>query len=100
MGNVKMTKGACAKLQAANTDVVNEGMQYLQKAIDLNPTYDDAMTYLQLMYRRKADLECGNNDARKADLASADEWVKKSLGARAANEKKKQEKYGGGVTMN
>jgi tetratricopeptide (TPR) repeat protein len=100
MGNVKMTKGACAKLQAANTDVVAEGIQYLQKAIELNPTYDDAMTYLQLMYRRKADLECGNNDARKTDLASADEWVKKSLGARAENEKKKEQKLGGGVTMN
>ena len=55
-GNKKMTKGACAKIQAANTDLVNEALKYLSKAIDLNPSYDDAMTYLQLTYRSKADL--------------------------------------------
>ena len=100
MGNVKMTKGACAKMQAANTDVVNEGMQYLQKAIDINPTYDDAMQYMQLMYRRKADLECGNDAARKADLAQTDMWMAKAMGARKENELKKEQKLGGGVTMN
>ena len=100
VGNVKMTKGACAKMQAANTDVVNEGLQYLQKAIDINPTYDDAMTYMQLMYRRKADLECGNDAARKADLAQTDMWMAKAMGARKENELKKEQKLGGGVTMN
>ena len=44
-------------------------MQYLKKAVELNPTYDDAMQYLNLTYRRKADLECGDDAARKADLA-------------------------------
>src|SRR5215469_4377049 len=31
-GNVKKSKGACQKLQDANTNLVNEGLQYLQKA--------------------------------------------------------------------
>jgi tetratricopeptide (TPR) repeat protein len=100
MGNVKMTKAACAKLQAANTGVVNEGLQYLNKAVELNPNYDDAMTYMQLTYRRKADLECGNDAARKADLAQADQWTQKAMGARKENELKKEQKLGGGVTMN
>jgi len=98
-GNVKMTKGACAKMQAANTALVNEGVENLNKAIELNPSYDDAMQYLQLTYRRKADLECGNDAARKADLALADEWTQKAMGARKANELKKEQKAGGGVTM-
>jgi tetratricopeptide (TPR) repeat protein len=98
-GNVKKTKGACQKLQAANNDLVNEGMQYLQKAVDINPTYDDAMTYLNLTNRLKANLECGDDAARKADLAKADDWVQKAMGARKANEKKKEEKTQGGVTM-
>ena len=34
----------------------------------MNPTYEEAMTYLSLMARRKADLECGNAPAVKADL--------------------------------
>jgi hypothetical protein len=57
------------------------------------------MQYLQLTYRRRADLACGDDAARKADLASADEWSQKAMGARKENERKKEEKTGGGVTM-
>ena len=98
-GNPKMTKGACAKIQAANGAMVDEGIKYLQKAVDLNPNYDDAMQYLQLTYRRKADLECPNDAARKADLAKSDEWTNKAIGARKTNELNKEKKLGGGVQM-
>jgi tetratricopeptide (TPR) repeat protein len=98
-GNVKKTKGACQKLQAANTAPVTEGLEVLEKAVSINPTYEEAMTYLNLMNRRKADLECGDDAARKADLAKADEWTQKGMGARKANELKKEQKYGGGVKM-
>jgi len=66
----KRARGACEKLKAANADLVNEGLQYLHKAVELNPTYDDAMQYLQLTYRRKADLECGDEAARKGRYGS------------------------------
>jgi len=99
-GNPKMSKGACQKMQAANTDLVTEGLQYLNKAVEINPTYDDAMQYLQLTYRRKADLDCGDADTRKADMAQADMWVQKAMGARKANELKKEKAASqGGVTM-
>ena len=90
-GNPKKSKGACQKLQAANSGLVAEGLQYLNKAVDINKTYDDAMQYLNLTYRRKADLECGDDAARKADLAAADDW--------SQNELKKEQKNSGGVTM-
>jgi tetratricopeptide (TPR) repeat protein len=98
-GNVKKSKAACQKLQDANTPLVTEGLTYLQKAVELNPTYDDAMQYLNLTYRRKADLDCTDDATRKADLAKADDWSQKAMGARKANEKKKEEKNAGGVTM-
>jgi tetratricopeptide (TPR) repeat protein len=98
-GNVKKTKGACAKLQAANADLVKEGLDYLNKAVQLNPTYDDAMQYIQLTYRRKADIDCPDDAARKADLAQADQWIQKAMGARKENELKKEQKAGGGVQM-
>ncbi len=98
-GNPKKSKDVCAKLVAANTQLVTEAMQYLNKAVEINPTYDDAMQYLNLNYRRKADLECGNDDARKADLAQADMWVQKATGARKANEAAKEKKLGGGITQ-
>src|SRR5216684_627116 len=36
--------------------LVEEGITDLQKAIQLRPDYDDAMAYLSLLYRRKADM--------------------------------------------
>jgi tetratricopeptide (TPR) repeat protein len=36
--------------------LVDEGISDLQKAIELRPDYDDAMGYLSLIYRRKADM--------------------------------------------
>ena len=98
-GNAKKSKGACQKLQAANTALVTEGMEYLNKAIALKPNYDEAMAYLQLTYRSKANLECGNDAARKADLAQADVWIQKAMGARKQNEIDKEKKNSGGVTM-
>jgi hypothetical protein len=57
------------------------------------------MQYLQLTYRRKADLECGDEAARKTDMAQVDQWIQKAMGARRENERKKEEKAGGGVSM-
>jgi tetratricopeptide (TPR) repeat protein len=96
-GNPKAPKPVCQKLVAANSDLVNQAMQYLKKAVDINPNYDDAMSYINLDYRRKADLECGNDAARKDDLAQADMWVQKAIGARKANELEKEKKDSGGV---
>jgi len=36
--------------------LVDEGIGDLQKAIEIKPDYDDAMGYLSLIYRRKADM--------------------------------------------
>jgi tetratricopeptide (TPR) repeat protein len=36
--------------------MVDDGITTLKKAIELKPDYDDAMTYLNLLYRRKADM--------------------------------------------
>jgi tetratricopeptide (TPR) repeat protein len=36
--------------------LVDDGIASLQQATKVNPEYDDAMTYLNLLYRRKADM--------------------------------------------
>ncbi len=94
-GNVKLPKAACADLTAKNAPLIAEGLQYLQKAVDLNPTYEEAMTYMSLLERRKADTECGNADAIKADLSTADGWTQKAMGARKEIERRKEEKSHG-----
>lgn len=56
--------------------LVDEGITDLNKAISLRPDYDDAMAYLNLLLRQKADMET-NPEARAADLKKADELVEK-----------------------
>jgi tetratricopeptide (TPR) repeat protein len=36
--------------------LVDDGIANLKKATEINTSYDDAMTYLNLLYRRKADM--------------------------------------------
>lgn len=98
-GNAKKSKAACQKMQTENTDYVNEGLQYLNKAVELNPTYDDAMSYLNLTHRIKAQMQCGDDAARKDEIAQADAWNEKAMGARKANELKKEKATQGGVSM-
>jgi tetratricopeptide (TPR) repeat protein len=56
--------------------LVEEGISDLQKAISLRPDYDDAMAYLNLLYRRKADM-AASQDERAALIKQADELVDK-----------------------
>jgi hypothetical protein len=45
------------------------------------------MQYLQLTYRRDADLQCGNQPGLSADLKLAEEWSRKAVQARKEREK-------------
>jgi tetratricopeptide (TPR) repeat protein len=65
-------------LAERNAALVDEGMEMLNKAMQLRPEYDDAMAYLNLLYREKADIQ-ETTEARDADLKLADEWMDKSL---------------------
>jgi hypothetical protein len=56
--------------------VIEEGITDLQKAISLRPDYDDAMAYLNLLYRRKADM-VETPDERANLLKQADDLVDK-----------------------
>ena len=97
-GNVKAPKQVMQTIKEQNAPLVEEGMQYLNQALANRANYDDAMSYMNLMYRRKADVDYGNPEAVKADVASAKEWSSKAMGTRKENEAKK-EKGPGGITM-
>lgn len=57
---IKDTDALPADVRKAYTDkyqgMVDDGISNLKKAVELKPDYDDAMTYLNLLYRRKADM--------------------------------------------
>ncbi|MCL5262902.1 MAG: hypothetical protein M1568_01375, partial [Acidobacteria bacterium] len=66
-GNAKMPKKVCESLKQQNQQFVQDGITYLHKALDINPNYDDAMSYMNLMYRQKANLACGERSAITAE---------------------------------
>src|SRR5437016_8842004 len=90
-------KKVCASLKQKSWDSIQDGIDSLNKALQFRPDYDDAMAYMNLLYREKADLECDNPAARAADLKTADEWVDKTM----ATKKARAEKQPGaqGITM-
>src|SRR5271166_3838461 len=55
-----------ADLQAQYSAVIDDGIKNLQKSLDIDPNYDDAMAYMNLLIREKADLD-DSADQYKAD---------------------------------
>jgi tetratricopeptide (TPR) repeat protein len=94
----KDQKKACEELKTKNEPLIDEGIENLNKAIQLRPDYDDAMAYLNLMYREKADVECDDLAARQQDLKTADHWVDETLATKKAKAEK-QPGQQGGITM-
>jgi Tfp pilus assembly protein PilF len=95
----KDQKKACEELKAQNAPVIQDGIDSLNKAIQIRPDYDDAMAYLNLMYREKGDVECDDLAARAEDLKTADHWVDETLRVKKAKADKAQQQAGGGITV-
>ena len=90
-------KKVCAAIRDKNTANVQEGIDNLNKALQLRPDYDDAMAYMNLMYRERADIQCDDPAARASDLKTADEWVDKTMATKKA--KAEKQPAGGGIVM-
>lgn len=89
-------KKVCALVKQKNEAAVEDGLASLKKAMQLRADYDDAMAYMNLMYRERADYECDDQAAREKDKKSADEMVDQSLAAK----KRKADKQGtGGIVL-
>jgi Tfp pilus assembly protein PilF len=68
-----------AALRAQNLPLIEEGIVSLEAALAIDPEYDDAMAYMNLLYRERADLQ-DSEDAWRSDTLLADQWVEKTLG--------------------
>jgi tetratricopeptide (TPR) repeat protein len=97
-GNAKAPKKIMDPLNEKNAPLIEEALQYLNKALENRPTYDDAMSYMNLVYRAKANLDYGDTKAVKADVDTAKDWSSKAMGQRKENEAKKSQGPGG-ITM-
>ena len=67
-----------ASMKAEWGAVLQEGVDHLLRAIELDPEYDDAMTRLSLLLRERADLT-DNLYAWLAEVKKADGWLKRAI---------------------
>ena len=91
-------KKLCAKLREDASGVIQEGMDNLNKAIQLRPDYDDAMVYLNLLYREKADRECDLPEQAAADTKMANDLSDKVMDVRKVRAEK-QKNQPAGITL-
>lgn len=90
-------KKVCAEIHEKNAANVQDAIDNLNKALQLRPDYDDAMAYMNLMYRERADVDCDDPAAHAADLKTADEWVDKTMATKKA--KAEKQPGTGGIVM-
>src|ERR1700691_1755734 len=83
------------EIAAKNGPVIDEGIKDLDKSLQLDAEYDDAMAYENLLYRQKADLE-DTPDAYKADIDKANDYFQKTIDTRKIKAERKP--TGGGIT--
>jgi tetratricopeptide (TPR) repeat protein len=66
------------ELKAKWGPVIDDGIKNLEKSLEIDPEYDDAMAYVNLLYRERADLS-DTAEQFKQHSQTADNWVQKSL---------------------
>jgi tetratricopeptide (TPR) repeat protein len=82
-------------LKEQYTPVIDDGIQNLNKALEIDKEYDDAMAYMNLLIRTKADL-LDNSDEYKKQIEVADNWLQKTLDTKKIKAAR-QDKQSGGI---
>jgi len=84
-------------LKAQWEPVIQGGLQALDKALQIDPQYDDAMAYENLLIRERADLSDNKDDYQK-QIQIADNWMEKALATKKDKAEKKANAHQGGIT--
>jgi tetratricopeptide (TPR) repeat protein len=85
-----------AELKEKYAAVVDDGMKNLDRALQIDKDYDDAMAYMNLLIREKADLD-DTPEEYKADVEKADVWVQKALDTKKMKAQKEAQKAANGI---
>jgi tetratricopeptide (TPR) repeat protein len=76
--------------------ILDEGIQYMQKSLDIDKEYDEAMAYMNLLIRYRADL-MDTPEEYKREVEIADNWVQKALQTKKI--KAERQPAAGGLTL-
>ena len=85
------------QLKSQYGDLIAWGIQNLDKSIQIDPEYDDAMTYENLLIRERAFLADTQAEC-DAQIKVADTWRDKALATIKMKAERKNKKGGGGIT--
>jgi len=66
------------ELKAQYWQPLTEGIEYEKKALQIDPEYENAMSYMNLLIRYRADLQ-DTKEQYMADSKEADNWMQKDL---------------------
>jgi TonB family protein len=58
--------------------LIEDGITSLNKALEIDPSYGDAMAYLNLLIRERADIRDSPLEYRR-DIAEADQWFRNAI---------------------
>ena len=73
---------ACPDVRTRFLPEIDNAIAMLNKAISLRKDYVDAMAYMNMLYRLRAELECGSKKNFKADMKQSNEWSDRAAAAR------------------
>jgi len=66
------------ELKAQYSSIIEDGIANLQRALDIDKEYDDAMAYMNLLIRERADLS-DTPEEYNQQVEVANSWLKKAL---------------------
>lgn len=89
----------CDEIRSNDEPKVDEGLKMLQTAMEKRQDYDDAMTYVNLLYLRKADLACNDPQAAAQYRKLSQEFTNKAMAARKKKFDEAQKKTNGGIVI-
>ena len=82
------------ELKEKYSPIIEDGIQNLGKALDIDKEYDDAMAYLNLLYRERADL-ADNQDDYNRDIKTADQYLDQSMNTKKIKAARQPQNAGG-----
>lgn len=85
-----------ADLAAKYAAIIDDGVQNLQKSLDIDKENDDAMAYMNLLIRERADLADTPGDYKK-QIEVADNWLQKALDTKKVKAERNEKKNAGGI---
>jgi Tfp pilus assembly protein PilF len=83
------------ELKAKYSAIIEDGLKNLDQALKVEPDYDDAMAYENLLIRERADL-ADSKEEYEQQVKIADDWEDKAMAVKKKKTEAKQ-KTGGGI---